>query len=38
MATPAQRLRAIHLYRNGLKHMLSWAIRREVFYVEVGPK
>ena len=35
MATPVQRLRAIHLYRHSLKNMLSWAVRREVFYVEV---
>jgi hypothetical protein len=35
MATPVQRLRAMHLYRNSLKQMLSWAVRREVFYVEV---
>lgn len=30
-----QKLRAIHLYRHSLKNMLSWAIRREVFYEEV---
>lgn len=35
MATPVQRLRAIQLYRNSLKTMLSWAVRREVFWVEV---
>ena len=35
MATAVQRLRAIHLYRHSLKNMLSWAVRREVFYVEV---
>lgn len=35
MATALQRIRAIHLYRHGLKNMLSWAVRREVFYVEV---
>ncbi|PSC68932.1 NADH dehydrogenase [ubiquinone] 1 beta subcomplex subunit 9 [Micractinium conductrix] len=34
MATAVQRLRAIHLYRHSLKNMLSWAVRREVFYVE----
>ncbi|KAL4855791.1 NADH dehydrogenase [ubiquinone] 1 beta subcomplex subunit 9 [Chlorella vulgaris] len=34
MATALQRIRAIHLYRHGLKNMLSWAVRREVFYVE----
>lgn len=26
----------MHLYRHSLKQMLSWAVRREVFYVEVG--
>ena len=31
-----QKLRAIHLYRRGLKNMLSWAVRREVFYAEVS--
>lgn len=35
MATAVQRLRAIHLYRHSLKNMLSWAVRREVFYEEV---
>lgn len=35
MATPAQRLRAIHLYRNSLKNALSWVVRREAFYTEV---
>jgi len=36
MATPAQRLRAIHLYRHSLKNMLSWVVRRDAFYTEVG--
>ena len=36
MATPLQRLRTMHLYRQSLKNMLSWAARREIFYVEVG--
>jgi len=36
MATAVQKLRAIHLYRHSLKNMLSWAVRREVFYAEVG--
>lgn len=35
MASAVQRLRAIHLYRHSLKNMLSWAVRREVFYAEV---
>jgi hypothetical protein len=35
MATAVQRLRAMRLYRTSLKEMLSWAVRREVFYVEV---
>ena len=34
----ASRLRAIHLYRHGLKNMLSWAVRREVFYAEVSAR
>eukprot|EP00887_Chlorella_sp_A99_P002205 scaffold21.g2205.t1 len=34
MATAIQRTRAIHLYRHALKNMLSWAVRREVFYPE----
>ena len=35
MASAVQRLRAMRLYRTSLKEMLSWAVRREVFYVEV---
>lgn len=31
----AQRQRAIHLYRHGLKNLLSWAIRRDLFAQEV---
>ena len=38
MASAVQKLRAIHLYRRGLKNMLSWAVRREVFYSEVSPR
>ncbi|PRW45557.1 NADH dehydrogenase [ubiquinone] 1 beta subcomplex subunit 9 [Chlorella sorokiniana] len=34
MVSAVQRLRAIHLYRHSLKNMLSWAVRREVFYAE----
>lgn len=37
MATALQRTRAIRLYRHSLKNMLSWAVRREVFYEEVRP-
>lgn len=36
MASALQKLRAVHLYRHSLKTMLSWAVRREVFYVEVS--
>jgi NADH dehydrogenase (ubiquinone) 1 beta subcomplex subunit 9 len=36
MASALQKTRAIHLYRHSLKNMLSWAIRREIFYEEVG--
>lgn len=34
MASPAQRLRAIHLYRHSLKTVISWAVRREIFWEE----
>ena len=37
MASLAQKTRAIHLYRHSLKNMLSWAIRREIFYEEARP-
>jgi hypothetical protein len=36
MATPLQRTRVLRLYRNSLKNVLSWAVRREVFYAEVS--
>ncbi|EIE22808.1 complex 1 family protein-like protein [Coccomyxa subellipsoidea C-169] len=32
----AQRQRALHLYRHGLKNLLSWAIRRDLFAQEAG--
>ncbi|CAL8470811.1 g10353 [Coccomyxa elongata] len=32
----AQRQRAIHLYRHGLKNLLSWAIRRDLFAQEAA--
>ena len=35
MASPAQRLRAMHLYRHSLKNVISWAVRREIFWEEV---
>lgn len=34
MAAPAQKLRAIHLYRHTLKNIVSWCIRRELFFDE----
>lgn len=34
----AQRQRAVHLYRHSLKNILSWAIRRDVFWEEVRPR
>ena len=36
MASPLQKLRVMHLYRHSLKNMLSWAVARNLFYVEVG--
>jgi len=35
MATALQRQRAMHLYRHSLKAIISWAVRREIFYEEV---
>lgn len=32
----AQRERVLHLYRHGLKNLLSWAIRRDLFAQEVS--
>ncbi|KDD73216.1 hypothetical protein H632_c2416p0 [Helicosporidium sp. ATCC 50920] len=34
MATAVQKARIVHLYRHGLKNILSWAVRREVFYLK----
>lgn len=36
MASPAQRVRAMQLYRHALKNVISWAVRREIFYEEVS--
>ncbi len=36
MATALQRQRAMHLYRHSLKAIISWAVRREIFYEEVS--
>ena len=33
--TPQHKLRVMHLYRHSLKHLMSWAIRRNVFADEV---
>ena len=33
--TPQHKLRVMHLYRHSLKHLMSWAIRRNVFASEV---
>ncbi|KAK9904139.1 hypothetical protein WJX75_005303 [Coccomyxa subellipsoidea] len=32
----AQRERVLHLYRHGLKNLLSWAIRRDLFAQEAA--
>ncbi|KAK9842284.1 hypothetical protein WJX81_004547 [Elliptochloris bilobata] len=32
--TPQHKLRVMHLYRHSLKHLMSWAIRRDVFASE----
>mmetsp|Transcript_19520 Transcript_19520/g.58993 ORF Transcript_19520/g.58993 Transcript_19520/m.58993 type:complete len:107 (-) Transcript_19520:1547-1867(-) len=34
MASPAQKLRAIHLYRHTLKNVISWCVRRDIFWEE----
>ena len=38
MATALQRQRAMHLYRHSLKAIISWAVRREIFYEEVSSR
>lgn len=38
MASPAQRIRAMHLYRHTLKNVVSWCFRREIFWEEVSPR
>ncbi len=34
-ARAVQQQRAIHLYRHALKNIVSWAVRRELFWEEV---